>query len=138
MTFCINQVFEGVYPPEAAVWCNNNNAYIEPIGSGGYIIREVPPPPEPTPEELAKGLRDKRDKLLRDTDKYLISDYPISPESLEQVKAYRVSLRELPEQSGFPTEVVFPVMPKIVDPTKVQESQVEEPKQDVGLAKVGM
>lgn len=135
MIFYINQVFEGEYPPEAAVWCNSNNAYIEPIGSGRYIIREVP---EPTPEELAKEIRSKRDKLLRDTDKYLISDYPISPESLEQVKAYRVSLRELPEQSGFPTEVVFPVMPKIVDPTKSQESQVEEPKQDVGLANVGM
>lgn len=31
MTFEINQIFEGSYPPEAAVWCNENNAYIEEL-----------------------------------------------------------------------------------------------------------
>ncbi len=121
MVFYINQIFEGVYPPEAAVWCNNNNAYIEPIRSGGYIIREVPPPPEPTPEELAKEIRSKRDKLLRDTDKYLISDYPISPEDLEAVKAYRQALRDIPEQSGFPKNVQWPVEPQFLSAKKKNE-----------------
>lgn len=141
MVFEIGQIFEGEYPPEAAVFCNESGkAYIDEIESTPEGVRrfQIVAIPEPTAEELSKELRAKRDRLLRDTDKYLISDYPISPESLEHIKAYRVSLRELPEQSGFPTEVVFPVMPKIVDPTKSQESQIEEPKQDVGLAKVGM
>lgn len=31
MTFEINQIFEGSYPPEAAGWCNENNAYIEEL-----------------------------------------------------------------------------------------------------------
>lgn len=33
MTFEIGQIFEGEYPPEAAVWCNENNAYIEELDS---------------------------------------------------------------------------------------------------------
>ena len=43
--FYIGQVFEGVYPPEAAVWCNENNAHIEEV-EGGYIIVENPSQPE--------------------------------------------------------------------------------------------
>lgn len=39
MEFCIGQIFEGVYPPEAAFWCNNNNAHIEEI-EGVYTIVE--------------------------------------------------------------------------------------------------
>lgn len=134
MTKDLNTFYKGAYTIEDIQLCKTLGAYIVLEGDGFRIVKDS----EPTPEELAKELRDKRDKLLIDTDKYLISDYPISHESLEQVKVYRVSLRELPEQSGFPTEVVFPVMPKIVDPTKSQESQVEAPKQDVGLATVGM
>ena len=134
MTKDLNTFYKGAYTIEDIQLCKTLGAHIVLEGDGFRIVKDS----EPTPEELSKELRAKRDNLLRDTDKYLISDYPISPESLEQVKAYRVSLRELPEQSGFPTEVVFPVMPKIVDPTKSQESQAEEPKQDVGLAKVGM
>lgn len=134
MTKDLNTFYKGAYTIEDIQLCKTLGAYIVLEGDGFRIVKDSEPTPEELYEELAKELRDKRDQLLRDTDKYLISDYPISTESLEQVKAYKVSLRELPEQAGFPTEVVFPVMPKIIDPTKSQESQVEEPKQDVGLA----
>jgi len=50
MKFKIGQIFEGIYPPEAAVWCNANNAHIAPRNEGGFIITENPPP-EPEPEE---------------------------------------------------------------------------------------
>ena len=50
MSFYIGQTFEGVYPPEAAVWCNANRAYIEKQGNV-YVIVGVP---EPTAEELAE------------------------------------------------------------------------------------
>lgn len=30
-TFEIGQIFTEMYPPEAAMWCNNNNAYMEEI-----------------------------------------------------------------------------------------------------------
>lgn len=40
--FYIGQIFEGTYPPAAAVWCNQNNAYIEVIGDKVYQIKETP------------------------------------------------------------------------------------------------
>lgn len=54
--FAIGQFFTTVYPPEAAAWCNANNAYIEPFNEG-YVIRAVPEPPE---EELAAQAVDEQ------------------------------------------------------------------------------
>lgn len=45
MEFYIGQTFTSKYPPEAAVWCNGNNAHIEASG-GVYTIVTNPPPPE--------------------------------------------------------------------------------------------
>lgn len=46
--FEINQIFEGAYPPEAAIWCNENNAYITELaqkdGVRVFKIREIPKP----------------------------------------------------------------------------------------------
>ena len=50
--FYIGQVFEGTYPPEAAIWCNENNAFIDVIGNHKYEIKAVPEPPAPTYEEI--------------------------------------------------------------------------------------
>lgn len=52
--FYIGQIFESKYPPEAAVWCNQNNAYIEKIGDHKYEIKAVPPAPAPSEEEIKK------------------------------------------------------------------------------------
>lgn len=49
MNFYIGQTFLDTYPPEAAGWCNKNNAYIAKQGKG-YIISSIP---QPTDEELA-------------------------------------------------------------------------------------
>ncbi len=43
--------------------------------------------------ELFK-LRNTRNAYLQSTDKYLIPDYPISPENLEIIKTYRQYLRD--------------------------------------------
>lgn len=51
----IGQIFEGIYPPEAAIWCNKNNAYIEKIADNRYEIKEVPTPLPPTNEEQRKN-----------------------------------------------------------------------------------
>ena len=43
MNFYIGQIFTGKYPPEAAVWCNKNKAYI--INENGkFIIKTIPEP----------------------------------------------------------------------------------------------
>ena len=49
MNFHIGQIFLSTYPPEAAVWCNKNNACIAKHGEG-YIISSIP---QPTEEKLA-------------------------------------------------------------------------------------
>lgn len=49
--FYVGQIFEGSYPPAAAIACNKNGWYIEKIGDGVYEIKAIPEPPAPTPEE---------------------------------------------------------------------------------------
>lgn len=43
--FYIGQTFKGMYPPEAAAWCNKNNAHIEKV-DGVRTIVENPAPPQ--------------------------------------------------------------------------------------------
>lgn len=58
--------------------------------------------------EVASDIRKQRDSLLYETDKYIIDDYPISNENKEKILEYRQKLRDLPEQEGFPYNVVWP------------------------------
>ena len=55
MNYKIGQTFKGTYPPEAAVWCNANNAHIEVL-DGVYTIVENAPTPEPTIKEQVSSL----------------------------------------------------------------------------------
>lgn len=59
-------------------------------------------PPVPTQEELAARVRAERDRRIAETDYLVMSDYPLSQEKLEEIKAYRQALRDLPQQPGFP------------------------------------
>ena len=49
--FYVGQIFEGSYPPAAAIACNKNGWYIEVIGDHRYEIKAIPPAPAPTKEE---------------------------------------------------------------------------------------
>ena len=111
MTFTIGQIFEGAYPPEAALWCNERgDCHIQQV-DGGYQIVENP---KPTDAELAEDIRNKRDRLISDTDFYLMSDYPIDSKNFEELKTYRQALRDIPQQSGFPKDVIWPDVPKFL------------------------
>ena len=48
MEYYIGQIFNDPYPPEAAMWCNENNAYLEDYNENQTIIKAVP---EETPAE---------------------------------------------------------------------------------------
>lgn len=66
----------------------------------------------------AARLRTERDARLVATDKYLLADYPISPEELVTIKAYRQFLRDLPAQEGAPFDgggelTPWPHMPEV-------------------------
>lgn len=41
-------------------------------------------------------IRQERDELLKNTDKYMIPDYPISEDKLTIIKTYRQELRDIP------------------------------------------
>ena len=58
--------------------------------------------PTPTQEELAASVRAERDRRIAETDYLVMPDYPLSQEKLEEIKAYRQALRDIPQQLGFP------------------------------------
>lgn len=127
MTFHINQVFEGEYPPEAALWCNTRgDCSIQQVDGGYQIIQN----PEPDDSMVAEAIRNKRDNLIGETDYYLMPDYPSNPQNLEELKVYRQALRDVPKQEGFPRDVRWPDVPKFF--CKDSESE------PLGLAKVGI
>ena len=65
MTFEIGQIFEKRYPLEVAIWCNNNNAYIEEIEPvDGHRRFQIVAIPAPTPEEQQQALMEQK-KALR-------------------------------------------------------------------------
>ncbi len=67
-----------------------------------------------TDEEMAEEAREKRDKLLAESDYLLMADYPISSEALVALKTYRQALRDVPEQSGFPKTIEWPSKPEVI------------------------
>lgn len=133
MLYQIGQIFEGEYPPEAAVFCNDSGkAYIKEIEPAEGVRRfQIVAVPEPTDEEVAEQVRAERDRRIAETDWYMMPDYPADPETLEAVKNYRKALRDITLQSGFPRDVEWPVMPKVFS------GNTERPT-SIGLAKVGI
>lgn len=71
------------------------------------------PPYVPTDEELADRIRRERDEKLKETDFFVMPDYPSDPKDLEEVKTYRQALRDITKQSGFPKEVTWPELPSV-------------------------
>lgn len=96
MDFYIGQIFEGIYPPEAAIWCNQNNAYIEEIGERRYEIKAIPEPTPPTHEEQSK----KREAAyIAETDPIQthidrLKDGEQTPEIVAEIEALRAERDE--------------------------------------------
>ena len=55
-------------------------------------------------ESLSSIARERRDKLLSETDYLALSDQTMP----ENVKSYRQALRDIPEQASFPYEINWP------------------------------
>ena len=64
-------------------------------------------------EILSLDVRLERNKILSDTDHLIQSDYPISDEKKQEIKVYRQALRDIPQQDGFPDNIVWPDKPVI-------------------------
>lgn len=126
MGFEIGQIFDGEYPPEAAVWCNTRGDCSIQQVDGKYQIVENPPV---SIGVLAENVRSERDRRLAETDYYMMPDYPSDPNNIEEMKAYRQALRDIPKQEGFPSKFTWPDVPKFL---------CEDNSDNLGLAKVGL
>lgn len=97
MDFYIGQIFEGVYPPEVAIWCNQNNAFIDVIGEKRYEIKEVP---EPSEEEIKQQRIAELKVQLDGTDYKIIKCSECSlagvelPYDIAELHAQRQALRD--------------------------------------------
>lgn len=99
-------------------WCNEQPHTIAKYGPYPVGWSDTPPPPtqaEIVAEHFAT-LRLERDSRLDTTDKYLLADFPISPEKLEEIKVYRQILRDIPQQEGTPWDgggelTPWPILP---------------------------
>jgi len=59
-------------------------------------------------DRVAEEVRAKRDSLLAESDWTQVADAPVDKAAWA---TYRQSLRDIPQQAGFPTNVVWPVEP---------------------------
>ena len=57
--------------------------------------------------DLAKSARVERDALLKETDHYVLSDVTMS----DAMKTYRQALRDVPQQTDFPSTISWPTKP---------------------------
>lgn len=100
--YYIGQIFEGSYPPAAAIACNQNGWFIDVIGEKRYEIKEVPGPSE---EEIKrariselKGLLAQDDYKIRKCAEYnllgLEMPYDVN-EIHERNEAWRAEINEL-------------------------------------------
>ena len=80
-------------------------------------VKEYEPPPPPTEEQLAEMVRYQRDELLKELD--VIVSNPLrfasfTDEQKAELATYRQALLDVPQQAGFPSEVVWPEKPTFI------------------------
>lgn len=72
---------------------------VEQAYNGSWYVKGFAPKEPET--EIQYRIREIRDNLLEQTDKYMISDFPISDEERQQFIAYRKYLRDYTEQNNW-------------------------------------
>ena len=70
-----------------------------------YVVRFTPV--DLTEAEKAEAIRNKRVALLQQTDSFALADRPMT----DEIRAYRQALRDIPDQEGFPNDIIWPTMP---------------------------
>jgi hypothetical protein len=82
-------------------------------GAAGDIADFTPPPP-PTKEQLAEQVRGVRGYMLQRLDAFVSNPLrwsTIDPELQSQAAEFRQALLDVPQQTGFPTDIVWPEAP---------------------------
>lgn len=91
----LNKPYTNKEYADLAVYCNKNGKVIE--DKGDYL--EAVNPPEPSDEEKKAQVRSVRNQYLKQTDEFMIVDYPITSTQKTKYKQYRSYLRNYPDSS---------------------------------------
>ena len=91
----LNKPYTNAQYADLAVYCNKNGLIIEDKGD----CLEVVNPPEPSIEEKKARVRQVRNQYLKQTDEFMIVDYPITSSQKSKYKQYRTYLRDYPDSS---------------------------------------
>ena len=111
--------YSSEYAVRQAIWENERKAFGAPDSAEAWSALGVTytetqvADPEPDEQLRAEAVH-RRDRLLEESDYYMMSDYPATEEGATRVKTYRQALRDLPEQAGFPKEIVWPEIPDVL------------------------
>ena len=106
----IQQIFSDV----TMGWSESNEEIAKREAYNGEVtVEDIP--------MTAEEARAKRDKLLADTDWTQVLDAPIDATTREAYRVYRQALRDIPEQEGFPSTIIWPKLPSVTkaDPDPV-------------------
>ena len=77
-------------------WITPLNSTINPDGTIQFDKKLI------NTDMITESIRNKRNLLLEETDKYMTEDYPIDQEKKEKIKAYRQTLRDITKHPEFP------------------------------------
>lgn len=92
----------------------NDAPYIQRAIENGWedITASWPPVQEVTNDQLAEEIRNKRNRLLAETDWVALRAYEQQQAVPTEWLEYRQALRDITTQSGFPESVQFPEKPQ--------------------------
>ena len=92
--FKIGQKFNKIYPVEAAIWCNENNAHIEDL-NGAYTIVENAPVAEPTTAEKVQALENETGLTRAIREVILSGDVTVSKYVIDKATEIEALAKEL-------------------------------------------
>jgi hypothetical protein len=81
---------------------------IQPDSDGYPTLVDMPPPPI---EVIESDVRNQRNNLLRESDVVVVRAFETGQPVSDTWKTYRQALRDVPAQTGFPSNVVWPTIP---------------------------
>jgi len=102
-----NEIFAFESKDQMLNFCNSKGCpFMQSIDEQSAISIASPNLSDDKKEEIA---RSKRDDLLDKSDYTQLSDAPVNAQAWAD---YRQALRDLPEQSGFPGDITWPIPPE--------------------------
>jgi hypothetical protein len=93
----------------------NNDDLLAAMEAAGDVAAYIPPTQAELDAMLSEQLREKRDGLLLEVDAFVSNPLrwaTLSAEQQDVWTVYRQALLDVPQQAGFPNDVVWPVKPQ--------------------------